>query len=156
MLSSQCWANLYLDHLDHELVDHQGSAVPDVTGYVRYMDDFALFAETKPTLHAAHDYVRDALGLLGLELKTDATLLAPARQGLPFLGFLVHRGTLRVRPANKRRIRVRLRARMKAAQRGEISEEQLARSAAASCEHLRHANTKGMRRHWFGQHDVNG
>jgi RNA-directed DNA polymerase len=48
-LTSQHFANLYLDRLDH----HVKEALR-VKGYVRYMDDFLCFADSKDELHGVH------------------------------------------------------------------------------------------------------
>lgn len=64
-------------------------------GYLRYMDDMVLFAETKAAcwlaLEEAERRLRDERGL---ELKAEATRLAPVTEGLPFLGcgFFRHAG----------------------------------------------------------------
>jgi len=46
-LTSQLWANLYLDRLDHLVREELR-----VPGYVRYTDDFILWADDKAFLHA--------------------------------------------------------------------------------------------------------
>ena len=51
------------------------------------MDDMLLFADTKHQLRGAHRRVREFVeGELLLELKSEATVLAPVAQGIPFLG----------------------------------------------------------------------
>jgi hypothetical protein len=106
-LTSQWFANLVLGRIDRFVLDELGA--PD---YVRYMDDFALFADEKAVLKEAlarlHAFVR---GELRLELKQRATILTPVSQGLPFLGWRIHAGTSRLRPENARRTRRRLRQR---------------------------------------------
>ena len=90
-------------------------------GYVRYMDDFVLFDGSKGALRAALQGVSELVeGELRLQLKERATILAPAHQGLPFLGWRLYRGTRRVRPENARRTRRRLRHRRWELRRGRI------------------------------------
>jgi len=71
-----------------------------------------LFAGGRETLRDAHGKLATFLEVaLHLTLKHRATLLAPARVGLPFLGFRIQRGTVRVRPESLRRMRRRIRRR---------------------------------------------
>lgn len=141
-LTSQWLANLVLDRLDHFVKEQLR-----VPGYVRYMDDFVLFADEKAPLAAWHDEVAGFLAQrLGLELKQRATLLAPARQGLPFLGWRLYRGTTRLRPQNLRRTRARLRRRVWEHRTGRIDDQRLLASVASVMEHLRHGRSAGLRR----------
>jgi len=106
-LSSQWFANLVLGRLDRFVLREIAPG-----GYVRYMDDFVLFAAEKPELREARGRIEDFLGAtLRLTLKAKATILSPTRQGVPFLGWRLHRGTTRLRPENARRIRRRIRHR---------------------------------------------
>jgi hypothetical protein len=86
---------------------------------------------------------------LRLALKDRATILAPAREGLPFLGWRIYRGLRRLRPENLRRTRRRLRHREWQHRNGLITEEQLAASARSVIEHLKRGSTLALRRRWF-------
>ena len=55
-LTSQHFANLYLDRLDHFVKD-----TLRVKGYLRYMDDFLLFSDDKAILHVYHSYLKTFL-----------------------------------------------------------------------------------------------
>lgn len=143
-LTSQWVANLVLDRLDHLLVE-----VERVPGYVRYMDDFVLFAQDKPALHRWRARVAAFLADLGLQLKPTATLLAPAAQGLPFLGFRLYRGTVRIRPQNLRRTKARWRARCRQHALGLFDERRLADCVRAQLAHLAHGSTLALRQAWF-------
>lgn len=91
-LTSQWFANLYLDGLDHLVRDEWG-----LGGYIRYMDDMVLWSDSKPRLWRAHD---EACAWLErerrLQLKPEATVLAPSCEGVPFLGMRVFPGRLRL------------------------------------------------------------
>jgi hypothetical protein len=139
-LSSQWLANLVLDRVDHFVKEELRAP-----GYVRYMDDFVLFAGDKAALAGWH---RDLAGFLekrlGLRIKERATILAPARQGLPFLGWRLYRGTVRLRPENLRRTRARLARRAWEHRTGRIDDARLAASVASVMEHL--GRSVGLRR----------
>jgi hypothetical protein len=149
-LTSQWFANLLLDRLDHHVKE-----TLRIPGYVRYMDDFVLFADERARLHEARAEVEAYLtDPLGLRAKPKAALLAPTAQGLPFLGWLVFRGTTRVRPANLRRYRWRLRQRRWEVARGLRSEESYRQGAASIHELLRHGSTLALRRSWHSDSDL--
>lgn len=145
-LTSQWFANLVLGQLDRWLVEEVG-----VPGYVRYMDDFVLFAEDKASLRGSLDAVAGWLAARGMALKERATILAPVTQGLPFLGFRVYRGLLRLRPENVRRTKARWRRRQWQHQQGVLSGARLADCMRAVLAHLDHGNTFALRRAWFAK-----
>jgi len=144
-LTSQWLANLVLDRLDHFVTGQVGAA-----GYIRYMDDFVLFGRAKSELRAALEQVRGFLrDHLDLELKARATTLAPAHQGLPFLGWRIYRGTTRLRPGNKKRLQARVRARQRQYRRGALDEQRYLASLRSASEHLRLGDTLSLRRRWL-------
>lgn len=104
-LSSQFFANVVLDRLD-QFVKHQLK----IPGYVRYVDDFVLVAESAERLVAARVAIAQFVqAQLGLHLKA---LPAPqaASNGVDFLGYVVRARYLLVR----RRVLARLTAELKA------------------------------------------
>lgn len=120
-LTSQCFANLYLDQLDHWIKE-----VRHIPGYVRYMDDIACWTDDKDTLFALAADMRAFLAeRLCLQLKEERTLVAPVSAGMPFLGWRVYPGLLRQQGKRLRRRRRPLMRREAAFRRGEISGEQL-------------------------------
>jgi hypothetical protein len=144
-LTSQWLANLVLDRLDHHVKE-----VMCVPGYARYMDDFVLFADDKVALRSAHDEIEDMLqGVLFLELKERATMLAPTHCGLPFLGWRLYPGMRRLRPENLRRTRRRFDRRERQHARGLIDETTLAACTRSMIEHLGHGSALALRRRWF-------
>lgn len=142
-LTSQWLANLVLDALDRAVVERM-----HMPGYVRYMDDFALLCNEREQLREARVQVEDVLGSLGLRPKVGATILAPTRDGLPFLGFMVFPAVRRIRPANRRRVIRRWKQRLWQWRQGELDEEELADSVRSMMAHLEHGTTRGWRRRW--------
>jgi hypothetical protein len=151
-LTSQWLANLVLDRLDHFVKEDLR-----VPGFARYMDDFVLFGDAKDTLRAVHErvqvFVRDTLRL---RLKERATILAPAAEGLPFLGFRIYRGTLRLRPENLRRTRARIRRREWEFRTGRIGARALADSIRSVTTHLSAGSTLSLRRSLFAAREGGG
>lgn len=141
-LTSQHFANMYLGELDHFLKDRLR-----VRGYLRYMDDFVLFADDKELLKARLDDIQEFLAnSLKLELKEKATRLAPVTEGVPFLGFWVYPRLIRIQRSNLVRFRRKLRKRECEFRDGRISEKQLAASVSSMLAHVSHADSLGLRR----------
>jgi hypothetical protein len=127
-LTSQWFANLYLDGADHLIKERLR-----VPGYVRYMDDMVLFADSKAVLWAAHDALAVFLAAeRRLSLKASATRLAPCTEGIPFLGMRIFPGTWRLQHGRFVRTRRRMLGKERAYLAGQLSAEHLARSAAAA------------------------
>ena len=102
-LSSQFFANVYLDALD-QFVKH----VLKVPRYVRYVDDFVLVHESREQLAIWQQQIEDFLRTeLRLELKTDRKLL-PLTQGIDFLGYVIYPTHSRVRRRVVSHLRERL------------------------------------------------
>jgi hypothetical protein len=141
-LTSQWFANLVLSRVDRCV-----AAIPGIGGYARYMDDFLLCASTKGVLGEALPRVARCAAELGLSLKERATILAPTSQGIPFLGWQVFAGTLRLRPENARRSRRRLKHRRWELRTGRIGEERYLDAVRSVLVHAGHGgSTAWLRR----------
>ena len=102
--TSQFFANVYLDPLDHFVKDRLG-----IKGYVRYVDDFLVFSDDKSHLADVREQVRDFLVGLRLRLHPKKSVIFPVKQGIRFLGYRVF-PTHRLLPKeNVRRFRRRVR-----------------------------------------------
>lgn len=127
-LTSQWFANYYLDGADHMITDEM--AIP---GYVRYMDDMLLFADTKQLLW---EYVSVLAEWLRNERKLDikhrALVLSQCKLGIPFLGCRIYPGMIRLRHANFQRILRLIRKRESEYNEGRISEQEMAASVRSS------------------------
>lgn len=140
-LTSQWFANLYLDGFDRYLLEQLR-----VQGMVRYMDDVLWWC---PSRDAAQETLSAARAWLqrerGLELKPDARVV-PAAQGVAFLGFRVRRGCLRLSARRMQRYRdARARWERRYA-RGELSDRALQAGYAAALAVTHGADARGWRR----------
>ncbi|MCH9682706.1 MAG: reverse transcriptase/maturase family protein [Deltaproteobacteria bacterium] len=142
-LTSQWFANLVLGRLDHHVLQRMHLA-----GYLRYLDDFVMFAETRQQLQEAQAEVTEVLASLGLRPKTRATMLGRSGEGLPFLGFVLYPAVRRVRPDNRKRIVQRWKRRLWEYRQGVLEEEALADAVRSMMVHLEHGTTRGWRRRW--------
>jgi len=117
--TSQFFANVYLNHLDHFLKERSG-----VRYYIRYMDDFVVFDNNRQRLKDVRSMTAEFLEEeLKLSLKPTATFLNQHLNGLPFLGRRIFRGTIRLHHKHARRITQRLAYREKQYLSGDISED---------------------------------
>ncbi len=142
-LTSQHLANFYLAPLDHFVKE-----TLRVQGYVRYMDDFVLFASGREELVQARAAVGGLLGeRLGLCCKNSGALDRTAH-GIGFLGMHVLASHVRLMGKSKRRLRRRLRALVARWQSGAVLDEELALRAEALLVRTRHCQARGLRARW--------
>ena len=101
-LTSQYFANFYLGIFDHYAKERM-----KVKGYVRYMDDVLLFANTmqeiKDILHTAKHFLEEEL-LLTLKEET----VGKTASGVPFLGFLLKPKGIYLSQKKKKRLKNRI------------------------------------------------
>ena len=140
-LTSQHFANTYLDGFDRFLLEQQR-----VCAMVRYMDDVVWWCQSsqqaRQTLQAARQYLCEERDL---ELKADA-YIGRSPQGLPFLGFRILGGSLRLSLRRRRRYRA-ARARWESAfADGRIDALQLQAGYAAALGITAHARAAAWRR----------
>jgi RNA-directed DNA polymerase len=84
-LSSQFFANIYLDALD-QFCKHQIKA----RHYVRYVDDFVILHESPQWLNEALKRITEFLpARLGAHLNPKKTILQPVERGIDFVGQLI-------------------------------------------------------------------
>jgi len=103
-LTSQYFANFYLDGLDHWIME-----TLRCPAYARYMDDLVLWHDDPAVLAGWLGEIQDWLmARRGLELKGSPGP-APCAEGLPFLGYRLLPGRVLLGRTARRRFRQRLR-----------------------------------------------
>lgn len=141
-LSSQFFANVYLDALD-QFVKHALKA----RRYLRYVDDFVLVHQDREVLVAWRSQIEEFLAShLRLEIKPDPPL-RPLSAGIDFLGYIIYPTHRLVRP----RVLAHARERLSAWERRHVRRDRICanprdldalRSTWSSyLGHLRHANS---------------
>ncbi|MFQ5614651.1 MAG: reverse transcriptase domain-containing protein, partial [Anaerolineae bacterium] len=83
-LTSQFWANVYLNPFDHFVKRELRCKA-----YLRYVDDFLLFADDKQTLWRWRKAIIERLARFRLALHEARCHPRPVTEGIPFLGFIV-------------------------------------------------------------------
>ena len=144
-LTSQFWANCYLNPFDHFI----GKELR-CPAYLRYVDDFLLFDDNKQQLWQWRAALIERLAGLRLTIHEACAQVRPVSEGIPFLGFTVfpdHRRLKRRKGVDfARRLRV-LAARCAA---GDVALDQVHASVLGWINHVRYANTIGLRKRVLG------
>lgn len=145
-LTSQFWANVYMNELD-QFVKHTLRC----KGYVRYVDDFLLFADDKAVLHQWRDAIIAFLRGLRLTIHENRAQPKPVTHGIPFLGFTVYPDHRRLKRSKGITYRRHLKTLWRRYQSGEISREQGRTSVMAWLGHVQHGDTYGLQRKLFSE-----
>lgn len=139
-LTSQWFANVYLDGLDRWLLE--GARV---RGMVRYMDDVVWWCDDRAEAHATLGHARDYLAReRRLELRDNAQI-GRSECGVPFLGFRVSPGTLRLSLRRRRRYRIARAWWEGAFARGAIGEHALQAGYSSALAITAHAHARDYR-----------
>ena len=144
-LTSQHWANLYLHPLDL-FIKQELHCCKQRDAYLRYSDDFLLFAAAKPTLHRWRGEIIAFLQPFRLTIHEHQAQLFPVKNGIDFLGWRLFPHYRRLRRDNVRHAVRRLRRQQAAYRRGDLSIEDLSASVRAWLAHAAHGNTYQLRR----------
>ncbi len=145
-LTSQFWSNCFLHGFDQFVTRELGCR-----SYVRYVDDFALFSDSKRELWGWKRAIVERLARLRLVIHETRAQVTPVAQGIPWLGFVVwptHRRVKRRKVVSSTR---RLSERLADYRAGRITFAELDASVKGWVNHVRYADTWGLRRHVLGQ-----
>jgi len=139
-LTSQFWANCYLDAFDHFVKRELRCR-----GYLRYVDDFLLFTDDKRTLWAWRQAIDERLARSRLTIHPTAHP-RPTSEGCPFLGFVVYPTHRRLKRRKVVAYRRRLRRLVAGWVAGEHTQEAVMASLMGWINHARYGDTWGLRR----------
>lgn len=123
-LTSQYFANIYLSTLDHYIKEQL-----NISGYVRYMDDFVLFANCKEELQFALERVNTYL-TERLNLTLNEPQLNRCKCGLTYLGYRLYPEKTKLSQRSKKRFRKKIR----------VAESNLRTDIWTQCEYARHVS----------------
>ena len=140
-LTSQFFANIFLDGFDHFVKQDLR-----VKGYVRYVDDFLLFGESRKNLGEIGRRCREYLTGQGLEIHPDKYRMCSTEDGVDFCGFVVRAdGRVKIRGAGVRRFQRRVKRLRHEAGRGVIEWADVGSSVKAWAAHADHAQSWRLR-----------
>jgi hypothetical protein len=138
-LTSQFWANVYLNPFDH-FIKRQLRC----PAYLRYVDDFLLFADDKPTLWEWAAAIQERLARLRLSLHPPQVY--PVKTGIPFLGFRIYPTHRRLKRQRGIAFQRRLNELYRGWLTGKIPRQRLDDSVRSWAAHAAWGDTYGLRR----------
>lgn len=148
-LTSQFWSNVYLNPLDWFITQELGC-----TAYLRYVDDFALFSNSKRQLYEWKQAIIEFLATLRLTIHEREAQVIPCDNGIPWLGFVVYPTHRRLKSRNVVKFTRRFTHNLDLYEAGEITFAELDASVQGWINHVRYADTWGLRGHMFESHPI--
>jgi retron-type reverse transcriptase len=145
-LTSQFFANLYLDDPDHYI-----KQVLRVRPYLRYVDDMVVLDHDKTRLADIREAVRERLAADRLRLHPHKAHVTKSVDGLSLLGYVVFPGRRRLRNDNGHRFARKLRRMTRAYRVRRLEWANVVASTQSWIGHAKHADTDGLRRAIFSQ-----
>ena len=143
-LTSQLWANVFLNDMDHLVPGRYGGR-----RYLRYVDDIALFSDSAEELEKAREALDTELRAIRLRLHPAKTEIAETKRGVNWLGFRILPDRIRVRQENLKRARRRLRQMQADYREGLIERGKISQSIRSWVAHLKHGDTARLRKRIF-------
>jgi retron-type reverse transcriptase len=143
-LTSQFFANLYLNDLDHHIKQTLG-----VRAYLRYVDDLAALGRGKNRLHEVKSSVKEYLEKERLRLHPSKAHISHCSHGIDLFGYHVFPYRRRLRSDNGHRFTRRLRGWAKSYRRGRLDWADINPRVQSWIGHARHADSMGLRESIF-------
>ncbi len=113
--------------------------------YLRYVDDFALFADSKELLWEWKTALKSRLAELRLTIHDQKAQVLPTSNGIPWLGFIVYPEFRKIKARKVRHATHRLRHRYHAYCNNQISFAEFNSSVQGWINHVRFADSWGLR-----------
>jgi retron-type reverse transcriptase len=148
-LTSQFWSNCYLNPFDWFIVQELGCSA-----YLRYVDDFTLFSYSKRQLYEWKQAIIQFLATLRLTLHEREAQVIPCTHGIPWLGFVVYPTHRRIKARNAVKFTRRFAHNLDLYESGVITFAELDASVQGWINHVRYADTWGLRDHIFSTHPI--
>lgn len=143
-LTSQFFANVYLDDFDHYVKEEL-----KVKAYLRYVDDMVLLSNDKAQLAEWRESCRNRLASERLTLHPHKAHISPVKLGVDLLGYRVFPDHRRLRNDNGHRFIRKLRHFAHAYAQGRLAWKDLNPSVQSWIGHALQADTLGLRKRIF-------
>lgn len=140
-LTSQHWANVYLNELDQ-----YAKRVLKCRAYIRYVDDVLLFADEKKVIHQWRDKIITFLEILRLTIHVNKAQPRPTETGISFLGFQVFPDYRRLNPSNGYAFQRRLKRLVAALKAGKLSQKDFSSRLQSWLNHASYGETWNLKR----------
>jgi len=143
-LTSQFFANVYLNPLDHFVKETLKCRY-----YIRYVDDFVIVHHNKLFLQQCRKHIESFLETLRLRIHKDKTQVIQSGQGIDFLGYRVFPTHRRVRKSNVKRYKRKLRKMQAGYASGKMNLKDIHQRIASWLGHVRWADSYRLRQITF-------
>lgn len=144
-LTSQLFANIYLNELDHFVKDKLR-----VRWYGRYMDDFLVIHHDKAELIKIEGEIRTFLrDNLKLVLSDRKVIISNVRDGIPFIGYRIFYDHILVRGPTLLHMQRKLTRKRQELRKGYVYQDQLTASITSLFGHFKHANSWNLKQRMF-------
>ena len=140
-LTSQYFANIYLNELDHYIKEHLKCKY-----YIRYTDDFVVFDDSKSRLHDIKSQIQDFLKEYKLELHPHKSQVRKVCEGVVFLGYRIFPSYRLINKQNIKRFRKRTKKQQILFKKGLITVEKLKQSVMSWIAHLSHSDSYKLKK----------
>ncbi|MEZ4727899.1 MAG: reverse transcriptase domain-containing protein [Caldilineaceae bacterium] len=140
-LTSQFWANCYMNSFDHFVTRELGCPA-----YLRYVDDFLLFGDDKAQLQQWRSAVIARLAQLRLTLHETKAQVRPTSEGVGFLGFFLYPTHRRLRSCKGIAFQRKLAMLMRDYRRNKTQKASIRATLLGWINHVRYGDTWGLRR----------
>ena len=145
-LTSQFWSNCYLHALDLFIKRELSSKY-----YLRYVDDFALFSNSKAELWQKREAIIARLVRLRLRIHDNSAQVCRTSDGIPWLGMVIYPTHRRIKSRKVKYSSRRLSSKYQDWQEGKISFAELDCSVKGWVAYVSHADTWGLREYVLGK-----
>jgi retron-type reverse transcriptase len=144
--TSQFFANVYLNPLDQFV-----NRTLRPRAYVRYVDDFLLFGDSKEELREMREAVVGLLASLRLTIHPGKSRVYRAAEGVTFLGWRIFPGRTRLVRENVIRFRRKMRGLQRDEEKGEADWEEITQRVRAWIAHAAYGDTWRLREKLLGE-----
>ncbi len=148
-LTSQFWSNVYLNDFDWFVTRELGCGA-----YLRYVDDFVLFSDSKRLLRQWRAAVVGRLERERLTIHVPQAQALPVVAGIPWLGFVVYPGHCLLKRRNAVHFTRKFKRNLGAYGSGAISLATLDAGVQGWVNHVRYGDTWGLRERVFAAHAI--
>jgi len=146
-LTSQFFANLYLNELDYFVKFTLRERF-----YIRYMDDFLVFGNDKKHLYKIKQNLNGFLeNELKLKLHKKKSIIFPTKLGVEFLGFRIFRDYRKLKKQNVKLFLKRMTIKKDLLKKGQITIDEITNSLKCWVAHAKYGDTYNLRKKIFGK-----
>jgi len=139
-LTSQFWSNCYLNPFDHFVKRELRCKA-----YLRYVDDFALFSDSKAELGCWLSAITERLQRFRLCIHENSAQACPTRDGVPWLGMVIYPDYRHLKARKVRNATRHLTTQYRRWQQGAISFAELDACVKGWVNHASHADSWRLR-----------